>query len=71
MAYPTKKLHVSFDARLLGKDEDKFVRISKRNGISAFCGWAEDSVDFRIYTDSSDFDNVVVENSPRVGSGCR
>lgn len=49
-----------------------FVRISKRNRISAFCGWAEDSVGFRIYTNSStSFDELAIETSPRLGDGCR
>ncbi|CAM9546733.1 unnamed protein product [Ectocarpus sp. 8 AP-2014] len=52
-------------------DEDMFVRISKHNRISAFCGWAEDSVDFRLYTNSSDFDEAIIETSPRLGDGCR
>lgn len=65
------KCRDSLDTCRTKKDEDMFVRISKRNRISAFCGWAEDSVGFRIYTDSLDVDNVVVEKSPRLGSGCR
>lgn len=56
---------------LLHQDEDVFVRISKRNRISAFCGWSEDSVGFRIYSNSSDFDNLAIETSPRLGNGCR
>ncbi|CAM9180492.1 unnamed protein product, partial [Hapterophycus canaliculatus] len=52
-------------------DEDVFVRISKRNRISAFCGWAEDSVAFRLYTNSSEFEDETVEMSPRFGNGCR
>lgn len=47
------------------------MRISKRNRISAFCGWAEDWVGFRIYTNSSGFDDLAIETSPRLGDGCR
>lgn len=54
------------------QEEDMFVRISRRNNIWAFCGWEEDTVDFRIYTDSDDnFDNLAIETSPRLGNGCR
>ncbi|CAN0335073.1 unnamed protein product, partial [Pylaiella littoralis] len=52
-------------------EEDVFMRISKRNRISAFCGWAEDWVGFRIYTNSSGFDDLAIETSPRLGDGCR
>eukprot|EP00904_Undaria_pinnatifida_P005045 jgi/Undpi1/1670/HiC_scaffold_11.g05060.m1 len=50
-------------------DEDLFVRISKRNGISAFCGWGENSLGFRISTNTSD-DEVALETTPQLGNGC-
>ncbi|CAM9881544.1 unnamed protein product [Ascophyllum nodosum] len=52
-------------------DEDLFLKISKRNGISVFCGWAEDWSGFQISSNSSEFDGVALETSPKVGNGCR
>lgn len=56
------------------QDEDLFVRISKRAGISAYCGWAEDDGGFRISTNSSispDFEASEFERIPLFGGGCR